>query len=82
MRRSFRDCLRCAFAHIGQLHVFGELKLKGENMNDQNRVLSRTNARELTQPEIDAVSGGFITFSVCTSSPSPDGDQHPFETGC
>jgi hypothetical protein len=55
---------------------------KGEKMQDQNRVLSRTNARELTQSEIDVVNGGFITFSLCTSSPSPDGDQHPFEAGC
>jgi hypothetical protein len=56
--------------------------MKGEKMKDLNRVLSRTNARELTQPEMDAVTGGFITFSVCTSSPSPDGDSHPFEAGC
>jgi hypothetical protein len=51
-------------------------------MNDQNRVLSRTNARELTQPEMDMISGGFITFSLCTSAPSPDGDSRPFEAGC
>lgn len=56
--------------------------MKGEKMKDLNRVLSRTNARELTQPEMDAVTGGFITFSLCTSSPSPDGDSHPFEAGC
>lgn len=56
--------------------------MKGKKMKDLNRVLSRTNARELTQPEMDAVTGGFITFSLCTSSPSPDGDSHPFEAGC
>lgn len=56
--------------------------MKGEKMKDQNRVLSRTNARELTQPEMDAVTGGFITFSLCTASPSPDGDSRPFEAGC
>jgi hypothetical protein len=54
---------------------------KGEQMKD-NRVLSRTHARELTQTEMDAVSGGFITFSRCTAAPSPDGDQHAGEAGC
>jgi hypothetical protein len=51
-------------------------------MNDQNRVLIRTGARELTPTEADLVSGGFITFSLCTNSPSPDGDQHVGEAGC
>ena len=51
-------------------------------MNDQNRVLSRTNARELTQKEMDSVNGGFLTFSRCTGAPSPDGDQHAGEAGC
>jgi hypothetical protein len=51
-------------------------------MKDESRVLGRTNARELTQPEIDAISGGFITFSLCTAAPHPDGDSRPFEAGC
>jgi len=51
-------------------------------MNDLNRVLSRTNARELTQKETDSVNGGFLTFSRCTGAPSPDGDQHAGEAGC
>jgi hypothetical protein len=51
-------------------------------MNDQNRVLGRRGARELTPAEADHVSGGFITFSLCTANPSPDGDHHPFEAGC
>ena len=51
-------------------------------MNDQNRVLSRQRARELTPVESELVNGGFITFSVCTNSPSPDGDMRPFEAGC
>jgi hypothetical protein len=51
-------------------------------MNDQNRVLIRTGARELTPSESQIVNGGFITFSLCTSSPSPDGDQHVGEAGC
>jgi len=51
-------------------------------MNDQNRVLIRRGARELTPTEADLVNGGFITFSLCTNNPSPDGDKHVGETGC
>ena len=60
-------------------------KMKGENvMNDPNRVLIRRGARELTQAESDLVNGGlFITLSLCTNQPSPDGDKgHIGETGC
>jgi len=53
-----------------------------KDMNDQNRVLGRQGARELTPAEANSVSGGFITFSLCTAAPSPDGDQHPGEVGC
>jgi hypothetical protein len=56
--------------------------MKGENMNDQNRILIRRGARELTPTESEIVNGGFITLSLCTASPSPDGDQHVGETGC
>ena len=45
-------------------------------MNDQNRILIRRGARELTPTETDLINGGFRTLSFCTSSPSPDGDQH------
>jgi len=55
---------------------------KEKNMNDQNRVLIRRGARELTPAESDLINGGFITFSLCTNSPSPDGDQHVGELGC
>jgi hypothetical protein len=51
-------------------------------MNDQNRVLGRRGARVLTPAESELAAGGFVTLSVCTAMPSPDGDQHPFETGC
>jgi hypothetical protein len=53
-----------------------------KDMNDQNRVLCRRGARELTPEETNVVRGGFITFSLCTANPSPDGDHHPFEAGC
>ncbi|HEY7403626.1 MAG TPA: hypothetical protein VIB39_08905 [Candidatus Angelobacter sp.] len=53
-------------------------------MNDPNRVLIRRGARELTQAESDLVNGGlFITLSLCTNQPSPDGDKgHIGEVGC
>lgn len=51
-------------------------------MDDQKRVLIRRGARELAPNEADLVSGGFITFSLCTSGASPDGDQHVGEVGC
>ena len=35
-------------------------------MNDQNRVLSRINARELNEEEVKQVSGGFRTLTACT----------------
>lgn len=35
-------------------------------MNNDNRVLSRVGARELTQQEVDTVQGGFRTLTVCT----------------
>ena len=51
-------------------------------MNNDKRVLIRRGARELTPAESDLINGGFITFSFCTNSPSPDGDQHVGEVGC
>jgi len=51
-------------------------------MNQDNRVLIRRGARELTPTEADLVNGGFRTLSICTASPSPDGDKSPFESGC
>ena len=51
-------------------------------MNDQNRVLIRRGARELTPTEADLINAGFATFSLCTSAPSPDGDSRPGEFGC
>jgi hypothetical protein len=60
----------------------GPETMKGENMNSQNRVLIRRGARELTPTESQMVNGGFITLSLCTAAPSPDGDQHVGEVGC
>ena len=51
-------------------------------MDEDKRVLIRRGARELTPTETDLINGGFRTLSFCTSSPSPDGDQHVGEVGC
>jgi hypothetical protein len=50
-------------------------------MDQQNRVLVRIGARELTPTEADLVNGGYRTLSLCTSAPTPDGDQHVGEVG-
>jgi len=46
------------------------MKTKGENMKQEKtqetRVLGRTGARELTPHELDHVTGGFHTQTVCT----------------
>jgi hypothetical protein len=36
-------------------------------MKNDNRVLSRMGARELTQQEAEKVQGGFRTLTVCTN---------------
>ena len=35
-------------------------------MEDQNRVLVRNGARELTQEEVERISGGLRTLTPCT----------------
>jgi hypothetical protein len=54
-------------------------------MNERNRVLSRVGAREMTEQEIDLVSGGLNTETVCTipttSCPNTDGDASIGECG-
>jgi hypothetical protein len=51
---------------------------------NENRVLIRRGARELTPTEADLVNGGFRTLSLCTadSHGNKDGDNSPFESGC
>jgi len=58
-----------------------EISTKGENgMNQDNRVLARIQARDLTESEIQAVAGGQIvhTLTICTvpnaSAFGKDGD--------
>lgn len=44
-------------------------------MNQDNRVLGRTGARELTEEESGQVTGGLRTLTVCTVfNGKPDGD--------
>jgi len=54
-------------------------------MNERNRVLSRLGAREMTAQEIDLVSGGLHTETVCTvptaTCPNKDGDSSIGECG-
>ena len=39
-------------------------------MNNDNRVLSRQNARELTPAEVDHVSGNINTLTICSWNPT------------
>jgi hypothetical protein len=53
------------------------MRKRGNEMNDQNRVLIRKGARNLTAEEIDLVKGGITTLTACTADPdsrSADGD--------
>jgi hypothetical protein len=56
--------------------------MKGQTtMKQENRVLGRIGARELTPRESENVTGGFrvrtltlCTFSASSANPAPDGD--------
>jgi hypothetical protein len=54
-------------------------------MNDQNRVVIRRGARELTENEVDRVNGGISTTTACTvpttTCPNKDGDASIGECG-
>jgi hypothetical protein len=43
---------------------------KGKTMKENNRVLSRQNARELTAAEVDHVTGNINTLTICSWNPS------------
>jgi hypothetical protein len=46
-------------------------RMKGRKaMNENNRVLSRQNARELTPAEVDHVNGNINTLTICSWSPA------------
>jgi len=53
-------------------------------MNDQNRVLLRRGARALSEKEVEHVSGGIRTATLCTASSTnagADGDTFHSECG-
>jgi hypothetical protein len=45
------------------------MKEREKTMNENNRVLSRQNARELTPAEVDHVSGNINTLTICSWNP-------------
>jgi hypothetical protein len=51
---------------------------------DNNRVLIRRGARELTEKEVEYVNGGIHTLTPCTAAPcgQKDGDSAIGECGC
>ena len=56
---------------------------KGDNMNNQNRVLIRQGARDLNEQEIEVVAGGITTLTACTltAARTLDGDTFLSECG-
>jgi hypothetical protein len=69
--------LNAAQQPFGELGPIKDPKLRqGEqNMNDQNRVLIRKGARELSPEEVEQVIGGFAQTNVITFGPTGrDGD--------
>ena len=40
-------------------------------MPENNRVLSRQNARELTPAEVEHVTGSIHTLTICSAGPTP-----------
>jgi hypothetical protein len=56
--------------------------MKGENMNDQNRVLARKGARDLNEHEVVQVSGGVRTLTACTLAAAGTVDGDTFHSEC
>jgi hypothetical protein len=56
---------------------------KGDNMNNQNRVLVRQGARDLNEHEVAMVAGGITTLTACTltAARTLDGDTFLSECG-
>jgi hypothetical protein len=55
---------------------------KGENMNDQNRVLVRKGARDLNEHEVAQVNGGLRTLTACTLAAAGTADGDTFHSEC
>src|SRR5215831_1024435 len=53
-----------------------------KNMNDQNRVLGRRGARDMTEEEIVMVAGGLRTATKCSVTPAGALDGDTFHSEC
>jgi len=51
-------------------------------MNDQNRVLARRGARDLTGQEVEQVCGGLKTATKCSVTPAGALDGDTFHSEC
>ena len=51
-------------------------------MNDQNRVLVRRGARDLSEHEVAQVSGGLRTLTACTLAAAGTLDVDTFHSEC
>jgi hypothetical protein len=62
-----------SLSYPGKPHPAAQLQLSMKRkemiMNDNNRVLSRRNARELTPAEVDHVTGSINTLTICSTTP-------------
>ena len=56
--------------------------MKGENMNDHNRVLARRGARDLDENELVQVAGGLRTATKCSVTPAGALDGDTFHSEC
>jgi hypothetical protein len=56
---------------------------KGEkSMNNQNRVLVRRGARDMTEQEVEKVCGGLRTATKCSVTPAGAIDGDTFHSEC
>lgn len=67
---------RNRFQEIGAVHRTQNDEKRRKVMKEQDRVLIRRGARELTPTEADLINGGLRTLTLCTigASAQKDGD--------
>jgi len=53
-----------------------------KNMSDQNRVLLRKGARNLSELEVEVVAGGLQTLTACTLAAAGTLDGDTFHSEC
>ena len=60
-----------------------DIKMKGEEcMTDQDRVLARRGARDMTENEVEQVCGGLRTVTKCSVTPAGAIDGDTFHSEC